>query len=489
MGVGGPVLATTSVRIGATDVTPFVVTENYRITEELNGRNTLEMELLIDINVSDYFPQEGEEVVLTIGANRAFAGTVHEFDADFITEGNLDWRHINVRCTDWNQLADRHIVAEVYDQLPVGLIVKDILFRHLTEDGVQIGNILDGPSIQRAVFAYITVSEALDQLSEQTGRFWNIDYYKILHFVEPDVTEAPLTITQDNSVIRRFKKSRSLSQYRNVEYIDGGKGITIELQETFKGDGTERSWNTEYPVAEMIEIKIGSGLNNSIQSVSVRSGGTGEFAQFYYALNETSISQDHDETVVAEGTQVFVRYRGFYPIINVTIDQTKIADRKLIEGGSGKYEHIERNDELDGEEVVEAKAIGLLRKFGLVDTTIQFETDVTGLAIGYVATVDIPKIGISDTEFLITRIEIENYRKDRRRYTVNATTGELKGTMREFFLKLFNGPRKLTINPDQIVGRGSPFDIEVQLSDSLTVTQPAYTRARCGSAVIGACSL
>lgn len=488
-GVGGPQAAATTVRIGANDVTDLVKIENYRIVEELNGRNTLELELYVDSSTNDYFPREGEEVVLTVGANRLFAGTVHEFDADFATEANLNWRHISLRCVDWNQLADRRIVAEVYDTTPVGQIVRDIIARHLADEGVTAGNILDGPTIEKAVFPYLRGSEALDQLSEQTGRFWNIDYYKALHFVEPAVTEAPLAITQDNAVIRRFRKSKSLSQYRNVQYIDGGNGITVELTETFKGDGVVRSWNVEYPVAEMISVTKGTEFGGETQHVSVRSGGTGEVAQFYYGINETAIAQDHGETVLADGQILTVKYKGFYPIINVTIDANKILERQAIEGGSGKYENIERNDELDGEEVVEAKAVGLLRKFGIVDTVVEFETDVQGLSIGYVVVVDVPKQGIDGQEFLITRVETVNYRLNKRRYLITATTGEVKGTMREFFIKLFEGPRKLTINPDQIVGRGSPFDLDVEFDDDLATTNPAYAKAFCGSAVIGACEL
>lgn len=488
-GIGGPQAARTSVRIGAADVTDLVKIENYRIVEELNGRNTLELELYINTTINDYFPTEGEEVILSVGANRLFAGTVHEFDVDFATEGNLDFRHIGLRCTDWNQLADRHIVAEVYNNTPVGDIVKDMITRHLAADGVVAGNIPDGPNIEKAVFPYYRMSEALDQLSEQTGFFWNIDYHKQLHFLEPAITEAPITVTQDNAVIRNVRKSKTLSQYRNVQYLDGGNGISVQLTETFKSDGVARSWNVEYPVAEMIGISIGSEFGPQTQSVALRSGGTGEVSQFYYAINETSIGQDHGEPVVPSGAFITVTYKGFYPIINVTIDSVKIAERQAIEGGSGLYENIERNDQLDGEEVCEAKVTGLLRKFGVVDTSIEFETEASGLGLGYVVVVDIPKLGLSEVEFLITRIETVNYRLDKRRYMVSATTGEVKGTMREFFLKLFNGPRKLTINPDQIVGRGSPFDLDVQIDDTLTTENPAYTKAICGVAIIGACEL
>lgn len=485
-GIGGPVASLTSVRIGATDVTPNVKIEDYRITEELNGRNTLELTLYVE---SDYVPSEGEEVVLLVGASRLFAGTVHEYDVKFATEANLRWKEIAIRCVDWNQLADRRVVAEIYENQPVGVIVRDLLERHLDEDGVTVGNIIDGPTIAKAVFPYMTMSEALDALSEQTGWFWNIDYYKSLHFVEPAVTSATLTITESNAVVRRFRKSKTLSQYRNIQYVDGGKGITVELTQAFVGDGTTRSWNTEYPVAQMVAIRLADPVSGEQQSAAVRSGGNGDIAQFYYAIDETSISQDSEEPVLEDGQRFFVVYKGYYPIINVTIDATKVLERQAIEGGSGKYEAIERNDSLDGEEVVESKAVGLLRKYGVVDTNIVFETDVAGLSIGYVVVVDVPSIGLSNVEFLIVRSETHNYRLDKRRYTIEATTGEVKGSMREFFAKLFAGPRSLTINPDQIVGRASPFDLDIDVSDTLEAESPLYASAVCGTATIGACEL
>ena len=77
-----------------------------------------------------------------------------------------------------------------------------------------------------------------------------------------------------------------------------------------------------------------------------------------------------------------ITYYGFYgPVATKLVNAPSIAERRTVEGGSGRYEVVDYDQSLDGLAVTIAKAKGDLRRNGTLDPMMDFETDEIGLAV------------------------------------------------------------------------------------------------------------
>lgn len=457
---GGP--AGTSIpglllRIGAMDATVYLRVFTYRLIQDLNSRDEADCTLL---NHVGYVPQIGESFELSLNGGVLFAGTVQERDVTFISEGRSDYLVIEVKAVDWNELADRHTVAEIYQHMTAGAIVRAIVTTYLAGEGVTIGDVQDGPLVEGIKFAYASAASCFDQLSQQTGYHWTIDAKKALSFFARTTTPAPFTLTSANAVFRKLKSSRTRNQYRNVQYLAGGKGVTDPRTEFFVGDGTRQSFDVQYPVNSVPAIE----LNNVPQTVGIR--GVDEGTQWLWNAGETAIGQNGG-SALRSTDRLSVTYQGQWTITYVVQDAAAILERQAVQGGTGRYEQLEQDTSLEGLLNVQDKAMALLRRFASIDDVADFETDVPGLAVGQLLTVNVPELGLVG-EFLITHLETTSLLLSTRRFMVTATTGELKGTWQEFVTRLIASDQPITIQDNAPLALAMALSSPVGVSDSVT---------------------
>lgn len=497
---GTPGVTNFTLQIGPVDVTPLLRVYTYRLRQELNGRDELEFTLISNqasyildetgnpildelgnpIPTEDstgYVPLLGQQVILSIDGGLIFNGSVHERDVEFLSEADSDYTVIQVRCVDLNELADRHIVGEVYENQSAGAIVRAIVAKYLAAELIQIGDVQDGPMVSRVVFSYRTAAACFDELSEQSGMHWNIDQQRTMHFFSRTTAPAPFTITSANAVFRGLRGSRTRNQYRNVQYVDGGHGVTDPRNERFKGDSTLRSFNVEYPVYQKPTIT----RNFLAQTVGIRGIDTGQ--QWFWNKGETAIGQG-DGDVMAATDFLDVLYQGLYPLLQIVESTASILERQLVEGGTGRYESLDRDDQLDGQALVEEKGMSLLRRYGSLDEVIDFETDVPGLAIGQLVTVLVPELGL-DGGFLITHLETQSLLPETRRFRVTATTGELKGTFQDFFARLLTTERPITIREGEVLQEVMALHDLVGVTDSVEATLADFAIGEFGTGEVG----
>jgi hypothetical protein len=445
-------------QIGPDDVTNILQVDSYRLRRTLNGRDEFECTLL---TTTSYVPLLGQSVILTIDGGLEFVGTVHERDIAFLSDGRNDYTQIQMRAVDLNEIADRRTVIEIFENMTAGAIIRDIVTKYLASDLIQIGDVQEGPLVVRVVFPYMSAAACFDDLCEQSGFNWNIDQQRALSFFARHTAPAPFTITSANAVFRGLQGRRTRNQYRNVQYVDGGRGVTDRRTVFFRGDGTVQSFNVEYPVYAKPTIT----LNFVDQTVGIRGIDTGQ--QWFWNKGETAIGQGTGGTVLTTTDVLSVQYQGLFDLIQVVEDLSAIQERINVQGGSGRYEQLDRDNNLDGQALVEQKGLSLLRRFASLDEVIEFETDVPGLAIGQLATVDVPELGLTDT-FLITQLDMQPLLPTTRRYRVTATTGEIKGTYQELFKKLLTSAQPITIREGEILQEVSALHDLVGVTDSIT---------------------
>lgn len=130
------------------------------------------------------------------------------------------------------RLIDRTVEPEVYNNLPAGSIVKDIIAKYT--DDITTTNVSDGLNVERIVFNHVPVFDAVRELAKFTNYMFYIDNSKDLHFKEKATTSSGYTFGSGGTPIIKtsFKEKRN-EVYNEIwvygdRYLDG-------YQETFTG--------------------------------------------------------------------------------------------------------------------------------------------------------------------------------------------------------------------------------------------------------------
>lgn len=456
-----------------TDAIKYLYYNSYRLKSQANGRNTLSFRLLV---ADGFAPIRGQAVQLTLNGSRLFAGTIFSRRVSFLGHSSTGWLEMEVECVDKNAVTDRRLIGEVYLNIRVGDIFRDIVAKTLAVEGVTTEGVLDGPLVTKIVFNNIPVSQAFDQLYDLTGHYWNIDYYNVLTTGPRGLSLAPFALDIGvNGIMRDFRDVETLAQYRNSQLVDGGKGITNPRTERFPGDGETRTWTVEYPIYEKPTIDL-DGVPVDPNTIGIR--GLDEDKAFYWSKNSNQIGQDKDQAVIVSTDTIGITYRGLFDILTSVVDPDGIAERQAVEGGSGLYEAITSEDNLDGDDVVMQRGLGLLRRYSL-GSDIEVETDRDGLAVGQQVEVTVAPMGITARLYLIMGMEMQGLTPERRRYRIQATTGELRGTFAEFWKRVFRR-NPLTQNEGTVLQKVVQIRERVDLTEVLAVSGPAYAQQGWG---------
>jgi hypothetical protein len=366
----------------------------------------------------------------------------------------------NISCTDWIYLADKKIVAKAYNVIYVypdsslqpgedtfpgipfsaGSVVRDLIANYLTDDGVTPGVIQDGPNISAVVYNYIPVTQCLESLAELAGFEFNIDVDKKLNFFARDTNYNAIVIDEQSDIIN-VQVEESAEDYRNKQYVRGGKGVTDIQYEYKKGDGTQKTFTIPLPLAKEPRIYV----NAVRQKVGIKELETGK--QWYWNKGENFITQDESGTPLTSADMITIEYEGLYDLVVISYDNEEIDRMKNIEGGSGIHENIYDVSDITGADAAFETANAKLRRYAKVGNKITFTTKLDGLNIGQLIHVKFDSYGI-DSDYLIESVKISELgtHDSRALYDVSLVDGKASGGWAEFFKKLANnnkGPQSL----------------------------------------------
>jgi len=119
--------------IGGVDKTSLFRVNSLEISDEINARSTCRFQLVDTTGL--YHPNNGAAVeIYDNDANLIFGGFVNEPNENVLW--GTDALVVNVDCVDNQAIADWRLVAESYDNMTTGDIVKDIIDTTLSEEGV-----------------------------------------------------------------------------------------------------------------------------------------------------------------------------------------------------------------------------------------------------------------------------------------------------------------------------------------------------------------
>jgi hypothetical protein len=449
--------------------TGYLQADSLTISDALNRRNTCGFDLLGPPSAR---PVIGQEVVILNGTPRAFAGFVEDFSEKRLS-GPVARLAYSVNCVDYNAIADRHHVARVYEVVgqTMGDIVIDIVTKDLAGEGITTAYVQDGPLIEKAVFNYQTVAEAFNNLAELTGYSWYIDYNKVLHFFARETNAAPFGLSDSSSNFRNLTVKRNRSQYRNKQIVRAGYDLTDSRTETFKGDGETRSWPLKFPVGvQPTAISVG-GVPKTIGIGGVDSG-----KDFYWNKGDPLIKQDDSGTKLTSANIVSVTYQGMFPIVVTAQDDSAIAAMQAQEnGGTGVFEAVTDQPNIDSEEMATAAASGLLRKYGEIPEVVEFETDDDGLAAGQLLPINVTDHGLAGS-YLIDNVRASDRDGRTLVYRVKALSGESFGGWEALFKGFAEQGRRLVIRENEVVVLLRQNTQAVTCAEALTYTSAAPER-------------
>lgn len=456
--------------IGGIDRTALIAQKQLGITDELNSRNTYSFELIS--GDGSYRPVVGQNVTVSKDGTVIFAGTIENIEEESTNNGITSALSFQCSCTDYNQVCDRFLVADAYENMTAGDIV-----RHLVDDfinalppgeGILKDLIEEGPVITKAVFNYIPVTQALNELSELTGYVWYIDYQKKMHFHSRLTYSAPFSINGNSGNFRNFKVKHSRSEYRNKQYFRGGQDISSSRTESFKGDGETTTFVLQLPVAK---VPSSVTVNSETKTVGIRQVESGK--DWYWSKAEREITQESGGVKLTSSDTLAVTYQGLFPIIVENYLDSGISERKTAEGGTGIYEHVVSDENVDSSAAAQERSEALLRKYGIISTTVEFETDCDGLKAGQLISVDLIKHSISST-FLIQRVSITDVTDRMLRYFVTALSGENIGGWVDFFKKMAKAGQAYVIRENEVLLKIRKFQDNIVLTDPLTLSSGVF---------------
>lgn len=462
--------------IASTDQSHLLKVGTLNISDEINSRNTCSFTLW---SSTGFNPDIGQVITLVEDATTVFAGTIDEIiETREVGMYGTDLNEFQIQGVDYNQICDRHHVARIYTSQTLKQIVEDIVTQDLAGEGITTTAVEDGPTIERAVFNWQSVTEAFNDLADITGYAWNIDYSKDLHFFARETNTAPFSITDTSNNFRNARIQTTREKYRNKQIIRAGLDITNSRTESFIGDGTNQTFSLTYPVAYEPTIT----LDSTAQTVGIRNVETGQ--QWYWAKNEKEISHDNSLGAITSTQTLAVTYQGLFPLVLTDIrSQTEIDARAAVEGGTGIYENVEDDPDLDTNDMAVDKANGLLRRYGKIHSAIEFETDTGGLQSGQLIDITITAHGING-QYLIDNVSITDISGQFLRYNVRALSGESQGGWADFFRRLANFGRRFVIRENESAGSARSFFDEIQCADDFT-TSAAAPESRIDFALIG----
>lgn len=460
--------------INAVSRTSFFIRQSLSIKDELNARNLCSFDLIDP--AGSYRPSIGQAVTITQDATTIFGGTIDRLE-EYQPEGTSALAY-SVECVDYNQLADRFMVVKEYTSQTAGAIIADIVTDHLAAEGVTSTNVDAGPTIDNIVFNYDTAAQAFDKLAELSGYSWWIDYNKNLYFKSRDSIAAPISLTDSSGNFRKLRVTRHREDYRNRQFIKAGRDITGSRTDQFKGDGQLQAFVLKFPVARVPAVTI----DGSSQTLGIRGVDSGK--QWYWFGDDPVITQDDGGTVLTSTQTLAVTYQGFFPVLIRADDEGQQTARAAVEGGTGIYEHVREEKDLQDQDAAEQRAQGILRKYGRIPVILEFESDVDGLASGQLLPVNITAHNLS-SDFLIESVTtFDPGMRNKIRYRVRALSGESLGGWVRFFKELARQARGFIVSDNEVLIRIQVLTDGVTLADTLT-TSSAAPESRVGFALVG----
>ena len=473
-GAPGPLVRDFVIYIDGVDHTGIYRNTTFRMSADIRSRWTATLQLVDKTNA--VIVRVGQTVKIRYDAVDIFGGTINRVSTELLTP-TRPLKIISLELVDFTQIADKRLASGVFPSQLAGDIVRSLADKYLAPEGVTRAHVQDGSTIAGGIkFQSVKVSSAFDRIAKLIGYSWRIDSKKQLHFFARSSFTAAYEIVTASRPDARLSIDRTREQYRNVQFIRAGHDVGAARARTFAGDGETSTFHVDAPIAEVptVEVEIGAGGFNT-KTVGIRGIDDDNDAagfDWFWSKSETGISQNRTDTALAAADSIRVTFQPLFKITQVVVDTAAVADRRTVEGGTGRYEAAANDAEIEDAALAVEFGEAFLRQHARINTIANVTTYTPGLLPGQLQRIEIAAEGI-DTQFLITEVELADLGHALKRIELSyrAVDNEADGGWQEFFKRLIDAGRQLSIGGPEII-----FDI-AQVIDGLIISDDASSTA------------
>lgn len=311
----------------------------------------------------------------------------------------------DLQVDDYTAITDRRRVTGSYGYATLGSIVASVVANFLEDEGITTTNVATGPTLAETFnFNYETVTEVFNKLSDATGYLWYIDDSKDLHFSLFAAETAPFGLTASSANWYDLTVVRDSKNYRNQQYARTEYNVQNMFTITQTADGTTRDYFTGGQIMNTVPTVTLDGTPQTVGRLGADPHLPTPGYDCYYDVNGVGVHWPSPLTPPANGVVISITAAMEFTNVVLAQNADEIAARQAIEGGSGKYQAIREDRNINTLAALSALAEGELRNKGGDYVTIEFTTRDSGLRPGQRIDINLPFHSI-DAEFLIESVD------------------------------------------------------------------------------------
>lgn len=416
-------------------------------------------------------PSAGQEIIVTDGGVKSFAGIIDDVKEDPRAPGITFYK---CQAVDYTYLLDKKLVVETYASMAADLIAKDIITKYCS--GFTSTHVSSGaPTVESIVFDYKRPSECLKELAAYIGWDWYVDYNKDLWFFNPAnlAMSAPVTITAATA-IHDLKHNIDADNLRNRVYVRGGTMLSGFVTYEYVADGQQRAWILPYkPHSITLAVAGGAPITPGIENIDDETTKT-----WMMNYQEKMVRLATGQPDVAAGAVVAFTFKFDIDVITMVENLVSQAAMAAVQGGDGVYEHVIVDDSFTTLEAAEAAGNQDLTENANPQVKGSFQTEITGWAPGQLLTFNLPERGIANT-FIIQKVTLEPI--DAVAYAYRVEYGGRLIGLPDFLRALVSAQQKKKLNETTVLHKFTYGQETVEATDvaELTARTPPYY---CGDA-------
>lgn len=377
--------------------------------------------------------------------------------------------HYDLTVQSINALLNRTVVVEAYQMLTVKELLTSLFNNYISEEGITLGGISDF-NVYYDVYTikYKYISDVLDEIAEQVGGIWHVDFKKRFYFIKKDdmtMIDAPTHIRNIKSIVNGIDK-------RNVQIVVGVKDKTEEQTELFTYD-SNASILTNYNVYSIPTIYI----NDVEATVGIRGIEDDDINKtFFFTTGSQSITVNQNATIKPVDNDIIkIVYIGQFNIVIERDNQTNIDYMKTRTLSSGRIEKVATDIEFDSKNDAVNYASNLLTQFQDNDETITLYCDsLDHTDLLTIWNFNLPTFNIVG-EYVITGREFG--KQGECKYDVKLTLKDKNYWIKHggIFNKYSKNIRRLSVGNNDIVLKSIPKYDTINTNDEFRQANVLYT--------------
>jgi hypothetical protein len=401
-----------TVTIAGVDRTDYVRVNSGKITRDINGRATCNIDLRQ--RYRSYAPVKGSSIVVAKSGTTKFAGNIARIVKEQVADGP-GLLSFELECLDYNHIAERRVFS---GQLGGGqtlyAIVAAVVTTGLSNEGITIAGIspgAPGPTINEDLnFNLESVKSIFDRLSTITGYLWNISFSKVLTFSLFSSNPAPFGLTDSSDNYFDLETEDSDELYRNRQHVRSETQIATTRSESYT---VVQNGQDFIPTSVGPDTLLTVTVNGASKTISLHTPGVAPSVGFDFYYSTTcmgiytygwAVGNPALGLTLNAGDVVAFTYIGATNNSIMVEDTAEQTARAALEGGSGIHEAVEEQRYLQTLETLQAVGNGRLRQFGADVLKISFSTRTDGLVPGHRISIQNTLMGLNAT-YLIERVE------------------------------------------------------------------------------------